>query len=188
MKSMSKRGTIKTLSILCFLVLEGCAVPEPVATRQEFIEAQRKLYTGVTQVQITNAAKQVFLLADSDEMRFIHTSDRIIAQRRGITYFIVFSTHTEKWTIETLDVDNGVFVTTEVEPQTDGTSYSPQGIGPYMLFYNRLDYLLGQTDTWMTCEDYNRIAETHPTWGEDQILCHHTEDHIPEGPLALDGE
>lgn len=185
---MSKRGTIGTLSILCLLILGGCALPEPVATRQEFMEAQRKMYTGVTQVQITNAAKQIFLLADPDELRFVHTSDRIIAHPRSITYFIVFSTHDEKWTIETLNVDNGVFVTTEVEPKTNGSNYSPQGIGPYMLFYNRLDYLLGQTDTWMTCEDYKRIAEAHPAWGEDQILCYHAEDHIPEGPLVVDGK
>ena len=171
---------VSTIFYILWLLIVGCALPDPVATRQEFIEAQRKVYTEVTKGQIIDAAKQVFLLADPDDIQFVYASDRLIAYRRGITYFIVFSTHDERWTIETMNVDKGVFVTALVEPKTDGGSYSPEGIGPYMLFYNRLDYLLGQSETWMTCEDYTKIAETHSTWGEDQFLCYHADDTLPE--------
>ena len=174
---MSKIATYGMLSIWCLLGA-GCGFPQPVATLQEFTQAQSKSYDGLNKKQIYQAIEEMFTLADPHDVRFTFEDNKLVVRRLA---FLLLSVYEETWIIQAEESNQAIEVTVSVDPKYNGTSLPPTGVGPYKLFFARLDYLLHQSDEWMTCYDYETAARAHPTWGRgEEILCYLADDNLPE--------
>jgi len=172
-----------TIGVVCLLVIGGCARQQSVATMEQFAQAQTRTYAEVEPGQVHKAVQRIFELADPNETQVTYDKNSLIAHRIGL---LLLSVYTEEWHIQTHTQPDGVSITVSLTQGVDGIDSHPLGIGPYELFFTRLEYLLGQSDTWMTCYDYEQRAKKEPTWGgvgmNDQAipLCFLADDDLPE--------
>ena len=88
--------------------------------------------------------------------------------------------------METREVEGSTFVTVSAVFDKEGSKIYPRGVGAYHLFFARLDYMLGASNNWMTCNQYQAKLRRDVSWGhENRFLCKHAKDNVPEGPLDL---
>lgn len=154
----------------------GCALPDKKPTHEEMEQAQLRYYPGRTPGQIYDATKKVFELADGDDVAFSKNPQSLKAKR---TSFMLFSVIIEDWEIQAIEENGGTKVHTTAQLNVDGFTMYPRDTGGYALFYRRLDYLLGLSDQWMTCEEYELQIEKNPTWGRDGWWCTNADDNLP---------
>lgn len=175
-----KTNRIAPTCILCvlLLLLGGCGLPKPVATLDQFHQAQTRTYPGVAKTQVHTATEQLFTLADADDVRLTYEDQKLVARRLSL---ILFTVYEETWIINTQETPGSTTVTVSLDPTIDGTTLPPTGVGGYELFFARLDYLLGQSETWMTCYDYELARRENPTWGSmgEEYLCLNADDNLP---------
>ena len=185
-------------------VLSACApkkqlTPEEAETeRERQIQMVTRVYEGKTQKDVLMAADRIFRLDDSDYM-VSHGETSMVAKRNWMLYLVLTAAFgTDTWTVETFPEGNGTKVITRHSGQAQGLSPTPtvgfngqmgmtattgpamQGIstwaGPYRLFYERMDYLLGKRQDWIRCKDAKEGYE-----GNLDPLCLCAEDLLPDG-------
>lgn len=181
------------VAVLSTVIVSGCALNQKKMTREEFLQVTRKTYQEVTPEQIFEASERLFILTDGDDFNFQHTPDSLIANRPWSIYMVLAATSgTDAWVVKaTKNPDTGltdasVFVTIYygggMSPMFMGNSASvvtspagggtpPLGTATYKLFWDRLDYLLGKTPTWTTCEDIDNAVASGEVWGDAGPLC-----------------
>ena len=174
---------ISVLALFSLLVFSGC-------TKQTMLPAEIEKMTSRTYAHfspeaIHEALSDLFFLAD----------DRIYAQRQTSKHFRATRNHSldigvtfveakDTWTVETTSTPKGTQV--QLDIRSDETWISgktrrqvPEGPATYQQFWSRLDFLLGQSKTWMTCRDlHNEYLDDH-TWGDTWWLCSEVKDRIP---------
>lgn len=186
---------IKNFYVKLFLVLpifiSGCATVRPEMSREEFLNATTRYYEKVTKEQVLSASEKLFRLSDGDDYSFSHTENSINASRKWMAYFIIgAASGVDYWTV-TVEPNDGkikttVLVTTKSEtvaatgttdggyaattlPSSGGQQF--QGNAIYDVFWSRMDFLLGKTDTWMTCQASNQRVKQKIVWGSNEALC-----------------
>lgn len=187
------------------LTLVGCAT-KPRMTRQEALQVTTRTYTGVTQEQVISAAERVLTLADGDDFTFAHRTDGFLANRLWSVYLVLAaSVGNDIWVLSaTPRPDGSVFATVEVgtsasaiTPMTTttpgtwtATSLPPSAVpitGPalYEIFWGRVEYLLGFSDSWVDCKTADERVKSKATWGDNSALCNsfNMKDKKPEGPM-----
>ena len=195
------RGKLAVV-LLALVVLSGCAVKRPTQTREEWLQTTTRTYQGVTKDQALNAVEKLFRLADGDDFSIVHTEEGIQATRAWSIYVIISATFgRDYWTVKAEQKDGGVKLAVQANiemqnltpmPTTSSGTWTAgtmpmagrpiNGTALYELFWARLDYLLGKSKEWMTCEVADKRRSEGITWGWNDPLCNsfNMTDSLPE--------
>lgn len=161
--------------IICIVVLAslfgGCATQQPQMSREEWQKIRNRKY-DVSQERVLSAAENVFKMADPSDVRFTYSDNSLKAVRWAAPFPINIWYH---WDIVTKKNDSGTDVTVSITSTSAGLGV-PGGMFPadssdaIKLFYSRLDYLLGKSVEWKSCDDYE-LANPGATTLEALCLC-----------------
>lgn len=182
-------------------LLVACSAKQPLTPEEIAAERERQLamtsrvYEGVTVEQVLTSADRIFRLADED-YKISHAPGGLNAKRDWIIYLVlVVTTGTDSWSVtaETLP-DGKVKVVALCSPTAQSVTGGPtMGGGAtaltspviqrhitrpaiYQLFFSRLDYLLGNSDSWITCKEAAKIF----TDGSLEAFCTVANDRTPD--------
>lgn len=143
------------------LTLAGCAAPHQVMDRDDALAEQQRVFPGETQERVIRAAELVLKTSDPGDFEFRDNANGFVGLRRYFIY-AVFATASgrEKWEFTADPSPAGIraFVSiSEAGTTTDGYVARPYeqkmaSIPLYRLFWNRVEYVLGRRDTWITCD------------------------------------
>lgn len=178
------------VSILCIIILTGCASrqltpEEAAAVREQQIKSMSREYPGKTSRDILLAADRVFRLADND-YSCVHSENGLLAKRDVIMYYIFTSAIGDNtWELSTkVDGDKTkVSVVSRYSITTNpGGTHRDTVLNSelYDLFFSRLDYLLGISKEWTSCDQAKqRFCVGTPTCVFDN-LCVNADDAMPD--------
>ena len=175
--------------------------------RLYFEKHMTRVYTAYSKTQLIEAAQKVLTLSDGEDVKFSHNSEGFIANRNWSWYAVLAADRgVDQWTLRITPEDTGGLKATLTE-NTISTMHNQQsiyvhGVGVmnvgtptttqihrynasnalYALFWRRMDYVLGQTKTWTTCENFKKEMETNPALeGNIRPLCGTlAKDQMPE--------
>jgi len=167
--------------VLCMAVLlSACAAPpketvgDLTAQFKENKKAATRLYVDKTPEQVTEAVEEVLFLLDPQDMRISITENGVLANRfstfyavflvgHGMDYYSVLLEQVPEGTKATLSfegvMNSGLFVS--VPPRTfkqDIPITSAQSPADFNLFHDRVSYVLGLRDNWVTCNEAMSIS------------------------------
>lgn len=183
------------------LSLAGCAVKNPQMTRDEYLKTTQRTYQNITPDDVFKAAEKLFVLADGDDFNFHYTDDSMSASRNWSVYLVLAAAMgSDTWHIRTKNEGDSTRVsamlTTSSSPVapmvTTGGDWTATGLpgggsivpgtAIYDVFWARMDYLLGKSDKWMTCEESNARVAQKIVWGTNEALCNsfNVKDDTPE--------
>lgn len=187
-------------------ILAGCAAQRPQMTRDEYLQMTQRTYEGKTPDDVFRAAERLFRLADGDDFQFFHDANSITASRPWLVYIVLAATTgSDTWRVTAVPTEAGVKVAASLNttmgsilpvPTTGGdmsVSGMPAGGGNvagtaiYDVFWARMDYLLGASAAWMTCEEADNRVKAGITWGSNEALCNsfNVKDDIPEELVGI---
>ena len=163
------------------ILLGGCAVHKPM-TRQQALNATQKTYTDISKDKFFQAAEKLFRLNDGPDFNFSYTENQLIAKNNFAVFLgLGFSIGTDTWEINVQEKEKHLKaklnITHKARPLIcfiipfPASSHSPDGPLVYKLFWKRMDYLLGKSDTWPTCADAKKWTKHDDVWGNINILC-----------------
>lgn len=197
---MTKKGNL-ALAATFVAALSGCATQQSM-TRQESIDATQRTYEGVSESEFYQAAERLFKLSDEDDTRFSYQGENSMRVQRNWTIYLVlaasFGSH--DWVIQTEPTRDGVNGEVYASMNATGVTGAPTGgggvsaiTGPgmtnmintpaiYGLFWARMDYLLGKSQDWPTCDDWEAKIDRGETYGLIEPLClaMNTDDLVPD--------
>ena len=163
----------------------GCAPQSPMtpeeiaAERARQLEIGTRFYPGKTPEEVLLAAARLFSLAD-DEYTVSHAANAIQAKRSWWFYVLALNSGTDDWTVSVAEQEGGTKVITSCVSETKQLRTGPKIMTDeklYALFYNRLDYLLGLSQVWRTCNEAKKGV-----WdGSLNPLCQVATDRTPDG-------
>ena len=161
---------------------QGCA--QQTMTKQETLNATTRTYKNVVPETILRAASDLFFLANDRAFQTTRTPDRFIAQRAYGLMNIVKAQDT--WTVQTRAYAEGTIAVLDVKSEETWliairTNQIPEGPAVYEQFWNRMDYLLGQSPGWMSCQNLTYEYLEDRTWGDTWWLCDQMLDRKPPG-------
>lgn len=183
---------IRMMGVLAALaVLVGCATTRPAMDRDEFIATTQHTYDGVTEKQFYQAAEKLFRLSDASDTKYAYPNEHTMFVQHWWTVYMVlaFAQGTHNWRITSEPTDNGVKGSVYVSMNSTGVYGTPTGGGGastttlpqnsnivdtpalYQLFWARMDYLLGKSDKWPTCDDWSAREDQGKTYGILEPLC-----------------
>ncbi|MGY6273487.1 hypothetical protein ACXIUT_27785 [Achromobacter denitrificans] len=181
-------------------LLAGCATKQPQMSRDEYLKTTQRTYEGKSADDVLNAAEKLFRLADGDDFTFFHDDNSMGATRRWSVYLVLAATMgTDTWTVRVKDLPGAIRVSAALNTSagsilpmpttggdmsagtTPGMGGNVPGTAIYDVFWARMDYLLGKSDQWMTCEESNRRVSTGAVWGSNEALCNgfNVKDDLP---------
>jgi hypothetical protein len=150
------------LLLTAMVALSGCAAPRQITDRSDFLAEAIRNYPSETRERVIAAAQTVLKLSDPDDFEFRNTLTGFTGLRRYFIYAVLASaTGREKWDFTTEVQQPGVIqasvAVSEAGTSTGGYSTTPYegqmaSIPLYRLFWSRVDYVLGRSNTWTTCD------------------------------------
>lgn len=191
----------KTLLLILALFVSGCATQHAAMTRDEYLKTTQRTYQNIAPDEVFKAAEKLFVLADGDDFSFHYTDDSMSASRNWSVYLVLAAAMgTDTWLVKTQSIANATkvsaMVTTSsgsVAPMaTTGGDWTATGLpgggrivpgtAIYDVFWARMDYLLGKSDRWMTCEESNARVAQNIVWGTNEALCNsfNVKDDVPQ--------
>lgn len=192
------------LTATMVVALSGCAA-QPSMTREESIAATQRIYEGVNESEFYQAAERLFKLSDEDDTRFSYQGEHAMMAQRSWSLYMVLAAAmgTHSWQIQTEPTDAGLKASAYVSMQAANMTGMPTGGGGasvmtspsmqnvvstpaiYGLFWARMDYLLGKSQDWPTCDDWEAKVDSGETYGLIEPLClaMNTDDLVPDGVL-----
>ena len=165
------------LIILSVLVLGGCAKKMTVEEQQEWLDrglqASTQHYSGFTEEQLALATQKVLYLIDPSDIGIIYNKGlhRVIGARIYMQYLVFMNIFgSETWVIDfkktaenEYDVsimlglarDGGILATMPRGASPNAMHISTNHVDEYTakLFFSRLDYFLGKSSKWISCEE-----------------------------------
>jgi hypothetical protein len=198
----------KAKSALCCLLVgalvAGCAGPQ-LQTREDWLAATSRTYRDVAKDDILRAGEHLFRLADGTDFTIVHQQDALIASRQWMVYLVIaVGFGTDHWVVRAQEARDGaiqVTVSASTQSQMAGPSQptlsgGTPSMGPtfgspvtnpalYRLFWARMDYLLGVSDKWLTCDDASSVYQVSRASNGMELLCNplNVNDDKPTGPL-----
>lgn len=186
---------MKFLYLAIFVALvAGCAGRQASSqTREESIAMKTRVYSNADPERVIAAAERLLTLADGKDFSFSHTESGFQASRRWSVYLVIAAAFgTDTWAFSAVKEGAGTKAT--VIAATSAQSASPMPVatstgggvtastGPqiqgaitstalYDLFWRRMDFLLGQSDKWLTCNEWDDYKKTLKLRGDDSALC-----------------
>lgn len=192
---------MRILILTHIIILSGCvAAPYQPKTLEEWQSVTTRTYV-MTEKDILAASEKIVRLADTDEkdVDIVYTNNELYVTRKFFVYFVI-GAHFGQYTfhIKTNKTEDGIetslFIANSSTGVTPNPVYTPgagAGIGGgntstggvpwqypglYDLFYARLDYLLGASKQWITCDE---AKEVYKGRGPIEGLCAVAEDVHP---------
>ncbi|MBW1722535.1 MAG: hypothetical protein JRJ78_10760 [Deltaproteobacteria bacterium] len=172
----------KTLLIICYiLLLAGCATTQRHLSREEWMQVRNRHYANISPEQVLKAAEKLFILADNKDFKFSYNNNSLKAVRWASPFPVNIWYH---WDIVAVPSGNGTDVNVSISTTAAGFGV-PGGMTPHdspdviNLFYSRLDYLLGKSTVWLSCNDYKK---KNPRSSTLEALCLLAEDSSPSHP------
>jgi len=159
----------------------GCYHIEQKPKSKDIVKAHSKVYAAVTPEEVFQASEQIFNLADEGDLDMVQDTRRLKVSRAVSDRQM--PPNREVWEIQAIPVNGStqVIVSVALKGRRSRKVY-PRNPDVYHLFYSRLEYLLGKSKTWVTCEDYEAQAHHKPYWDEDGFLCLNADDVRPFPP------
>ncbi len=137
----------------------------------------------MTPEQVYAASRQIFELADKDDVELAMWPNGLKAQRQAR---VVVTNYREHWEITAIPHETGTRISLVAETEANGFRQFARNPAPYEVFFARLDFLLGKTHRWMSCEEYHEEIQHHPTWGRNEHWwCLFADDKAPPQPLMV---
>ena len=197
------------LVLFSSFIFSGCATgPKKPKNRKEALELRRK-QIAATERTYKGASTEDVLIGVDTLLRLIdpgyyiqHGEDYLTAERSVFVYLIIVAT-TEytSWLVATRETSDGIKVM--VRASTAAQSIMPiatygqgittwtattlpliessvRGTAFYGLFYKRLDYLLGFSKEWYTCDEAGEFREKYKWWGGFGPMCDLVHDLKPK--------
>ena len=188
-----KKSMITVFVVTAFLT--GCASqPMDAMTRDEWNAETKRVYSDIGEDKILEAAEQLFVLWDGDDFSFSHGESELNASRTWSLFALVsYVDGTDHWRVTTKKIaDQKVEVRVSLAAANSSSSMVIGGAAPFMgpaistgtnvdtpyiyrLFWSRLDFLLGKSNDWYSCDKWKKFA------GVDRIAL-----GTPCNPLAKD--
>lgn len=172
---------MKNFVLIIFVIaIAGCSTPVKQLSRQEMLNAAKREYSFVTKEQIFDSIEKIFKLIEPKGVGFIYEKEnqvRVSMQASTFPMFLKFD-----WVIDVNEKDKNLSVQLAYD-QTFGGAMVPletaHGFAPdaFNLFFLRLDYFLGKSSKWYSCDLYEK---EHPDTTPLTPLCGLTEDNIPK--------
>lgn len=185
------RGVKVVVLLASLVVLSACATPErPAMSKEERSAVTSRSYDGKTREDVFRAAETLFRLADEDDFKISYPGGNMVAIRPWIIYVVLSATSgTDVWTVMADDTSAGVIARAEVQTTMPSmvakyAGGAVKGTAIYDIFWARMDFLLGKTNHWMTCQDSNERVAADAVWGSNEALCNsfNMKDRPPEMP------
>ena len=155
------------LMILLVVALSGCAAPKQY-TQEEWEKYSTRFYKEKTPDQIIKAATRLFLLSDPDDYGFNRFENSLEAVRKQ---FNLLRVSYDKWTLKTYPKEGGTKAMLGFIWMAGTYPSGTQDEGTYELFWARLDYLLGLSENWITCDEYYDLVEKNKMGKLGMGLC-----------------
>lgn len=200
------------ITVFSLLFLTSCASNRKMS-RDEFLKTTSRTYENKNPEEVLAAVEKIFMLSDGDDYTFVHTKTGMLANRKWLVYLVfAASTGTDSWNVQTEKTEKGTLVqiyasttygtvaaTSNASTGVDTTTIPStgnfiQGNSLYDLFYKRLDYLLGKSDKWTTCLEFDQFVsernqQSEEYWGLYEALCNgfNINDKLPETIARLSG-
>jgi len=198
---------ILLIAALSFLLV-GC-VKTPQMTPEEWTQATQRHYDGVSQDEVAKAVEKLFRLADGSDFKTLRLADGLYASRNWGMFVVLTSEYgTDYWLLKMVEKDGGVDVAvrvttdlaayTSIERTDQNLTAGPAGTlkastmplggetvtgtALYDVFWARLDFLLGKSTEWMTCDQSNQRVSQGVVTGTNKALCNsfNINDDLPE--------
>jgi hypothetical protein len=195
--------------VLACCVFLGCAQRAPQLSREEALAQRRaqiakmtRVYAGHSRDDILAAAGRIFTLADED-YRVQHLESGVNAHRKWMLYLVFSVTFgTDHWYVRAEDTPDGVQVSARVVSNSQAVAMAPGGGGGaqastlpsiescvqsdalYYTFFQRLEYLIGECDTWFDCRTAKAYFKGHGISGRMEPFCLLANDDQPAAAIA----
>lgn len=170
------RNSIIFATVLLFLA--GCAgQPMDAMSRDVWNKETKRVYRDLSEEKILSAAERLFVLWDGEDFTFSYGDSELTASRTWSFFAVVsYVDGTDYWKLKTKKIsDNEVEVQVSLAVANSQSSMVIGGASPFMgpamsggsqvntpyiyrLFWSRMDYLLGLSDSWYSCDDWKKIA------------------------------
>lgn len=169
------------LAILVIATLSSCATPKQY-TQEEWEKYSTRFYKDKTSDQVINAATKLFLLSDPDDYGFNRFENSLEAVRKQ---FNIMSVSQDRWTLKTYPKKDGTKAMIGYIWSAGTYPSFTQDAGTYQLFWVRMDYLLGLSKDWITCDKYDALVKINKMEKIGIGLCWpNTDDNSPVSPSS----
>ncbi|WP_072682364.1 hypothetical protein [Arcobacter sp. LA11] len=114
-------------------------------------------YRNISKDAIFKAAKQIFILAGKKEFRIDSYRNRVDISKTKMSHYPFFAITSEnRWILNIEEENNVSKVKLEIFKITDYEEDKPKFLNnaEHELLWNRIDYLLGLSDRWITCTEH----------------------------------
>lgn len=146
-------------------------------TSKERFRVSQKRYESISKKDLIEAARQVFVLMDQNDIKFENTTNGFIASRKWFMYKIIHaSCGTDFWNFQV--VEEGDKLIASIRPSvryglidSDQKGALIQGTAIYQMFWKRLDFLLGRSLEWESCEMGLKKIKSMKTCGSLEHIC-----------------
>jgi hypothetical protein len=147
-------------SIAVALTLTGCVTqPKAPQNYSDYKAMTDRVYVNKTPEQVFKATETLMRLADKDtnDLTFTYDDNEIKVQRFYTIYFVIgFENGKYNFTVRTTPQGNDTRTTLSVDRFIGAFLNADKNVvttpAYYQLFYSRLDYLLGVSKEWITCD------------------------------------
>jgi len=164
------------LTFLCFLLSISCSSNRKLSSHEQQTHL-KKTYTNISKLDLINGAIQVLTLMDKNDIKINPTENGFVASRDWFMYRVVHASNgTDYWVFEIEEKGNELIASIKptvrfglVESDQKGTMI--QGTALYDLFWSRLDYTVGKSEHWPTCQDGLMKMKSNETWGSLEHIC-----------------
>lgn len=168
-------------------LLCGCTTT-PQMTRDQFLQTTQRVYSGVDKEQILKNAEEIFRLSDGSDYSFSYRENGLQAIRFYNVYMVLSVVSGNfVWNVDTEDLPGGTLVKIHAEDRRGGFlsptyTYPINTLDSYDFFWRRLDFLLGKSDKWISCQvARNEHMENSNVWCNLEPWCFVTDDKNPPG-------
>ena len=187
------------LSLVLMLVLAGCAVPVKQLTKEEFSNLTTKYYENVSVEKALNSATRIASNLSPNTKVSYEDEKQIVTRTFALNVLLASVSGNYYYDIQVEEVSNEtVKVTVQMYRQLRARGWSPTSVldiprdqihdpSDYNLFWKRLDYYLGKTADWITCEGYKSLSkEALVPRGNLLAMCDMANVQSPDYSLNLD--
>ena len=179
------------LLIGALLLVGACASRDrpPPLPDEAWDAAHNRHYENLTQAEFYAAAEEVFRLADGNDFEFeydVQEENQLVAKRSFFVFaiFIVVAGE-DAWYLRAIPNDGGIDGNARIftrERVSDGSwhvrknTYLARSVAVLNMFWDRMDYVLGRSDHWPTCDEVEAMYEneTNPYRSSTGALCNGT--------------
>jgi hypothetical protein len=155
------------------LVLAACgAAPPQIMDRQDYLAEATRIYQHESKERVLEAAEAIIRTSDPQNVDMRYTDDGFTAIRRYFIYAVIAAARgQEKWELHTEERPNAVEASLSISDEgTSASGYSAEhydmsmnSIPLYRLFWKRMDYMLGRTADWPSCDEEKKLLEAQGT-------------------------